>query len=70
MAIVPIRNPSCPNPVPAPSIPPVAAPPTALQKIETAVFAFLQAHYGKLVSGGVGFFIAKLGVFNIIGKFL
>lgn len=44
--------------------------PTALQKIENAAFAFLQAHYAKLVSGGLGFMIAKIGFFTFIGRFL
>jgi hypothetical protein len=49
---------------------PTAAAPTTLQKIENTVFAFLQAHYAKLVSGGLGFLIAKIGFFTFIGRFL
>lgn len=55
---------------PTPSVPPAAPPPTTLQKIENAAFAFLQAHYAKLVSGGLGFMIAKIGFFTFIGRFL
>jgi hypothetical protein len=61
------------TPIAAPaSVPPAAATatPSTLQKIEIAVFAFAQAHYGKLVSAGVGFAAAKVGIFTIIGKFL
>jgi hypothetical protein len=40
------------------------------QKVENWVFAFLQAHYSKLVSAGVGFGLAKVGIFTLIGKLL
>lgn len=51
-------------------LPTPVAVPTTLQKIENAAFAFLQAHYAKLVSGGLGFMIAKIGFFTFIGRFL
>jgi hypothetical protein len=58
-------------PTPAAPAPVAAAPvaaPSAFQKIETAVFGFLQAHYPKIVTAVIGFFTAKLNVFALLGK--
>jgi hypothetical protein len=61
------------TPTPAPIQPPTPvstpapAAPSALQKIETAVFAFLQAHYAKLLAAIVGFATSHFG---LLGKFL
>jgi hypothetical protein len=52
-------------PAPTPSAPP--ATPTALQKVENTIFAFLQAHYAKLLTGIIGFAISHFG---LLGKFL
>ena len=59
-------------PTPAAPAPVAAAPaaPSAFQKIETAVFSFLQAHYPKIVTAVIGFFTAKLNVFTLLGKLL
>jgi hypothetical protein len=58
------------TPIAAPAAPVAASTVSVLQKIENTVFAFLQAHYAKLVSAGVGFAAAKVGIFTIVGKFL
>jgi hypothetical protein len=47
-----------------------AVAPSFLQKAENWVFAFLQAHYFKLVSAGAGYGLAKIGIFTLIGKLL
>lgn len=49
--------------------PPAAPAPTVLQKIETAVFAFLQAHYSKLAAAIAGYAAAKGGIFGFFGRF-
>jgi hypothetical protein len=46
---------------------PTAAPTPVLQKIENTVFAFLQAHYAKLLAVLVGFATSHFG---LLGKFL
>jgi hypothetical protein len=67
-----VLAPAAPAPIAAApaSTGPVTAAPTVLQKIETAVFGFLQAHYPKIVTAVIGFFTAKLNVFGLIGKLL
>jgi len=54
--------------IPTPA--PAAVTPSVFQKVETAVFGFLQAHYPKIVTAVIGFFTAKLNVFTLLGKLL
>jgi hypothetical protein len=64
-------TPAAPAPVAvAPTPAPAAVTPSVFQKVETAVFSFLQAHYPKIVTAVVGFFTAKLNVFALLGKLL
>ena len=69
-SVVPVLSTSSPVAAAPASTGPVTAAPTVLQKIETAVFGFLQAHYPKIVTAVIGFFTAKLNVFGLIGKLL
>jgi hypothetical protein len=52
------------TPAPAPTAP--AAAPTTLQKVENTIFAFMQAHYAKLLAAIVGFATSHFG---LLGKF-
>jgi hypothetical protein len=49
------------------SSPPIAAPVSALKKVENTVFSFLQAHYAKLIAAVVGFAASHFG---LLGKFI
>jgi hypothetical protein len=55
------------TPIAAPAAPVAASTVSVLQKIENTVFAFLQAHYAKLVAVVIGYATSHFGV---IGKFL
>lgn len=60
----PIQLPTPPA-TPAPTVSTPA--PSAAQKIENTVFAFLQAHYAKVLAAVVGFLTSHFG---LLGKFL
>ena len=61
-------TPVAPVPAPPPATPTATpAAPTMLQKIENVVFAFLQAHYAKVIAAIVGFATSHFG---LLGKFL
>jgi hypothetical protein len=52
------------TPTPVPAAP---ATPAVLQKVENAAFAFLQAHYSKLIAAAIGWAVSHFG---LLGKFL
>jgi len=60
----PLQN-AAPTAAPTPATTAPDAPPTKLQAIENGVFAFIQAHYPKLITAALGFAASH---FNLLGK--